>query len=330
LVVKQTAPRPDGQELYELASLGPDLSLALAEAIDSPNPLCGLLAAWMLLKLAEKEDRFALKRKSAFNQASAALVAALKQEKPVLSLYACIQLSNGAVPPEAVPFLTQFLSHSDMAFAVYAASAKSTRATNQPDTTAERAGGTKQCSMMCWSVMRRSGQTATAPRKPEATKSTTWAALGWLRDVQERAVMLESRHKDGRITGKGYSWLQSAEFDPSSGIRLNFSGETIRITGRSLNAEARPNIRLFAGILRHRVPWIQEADGAAVIEAAKDALEVVSKYPIVFVDFAVVRLLPCRASVLSVACFLSHRANCDSFRCESIASLNESDPGASQ
>jgi hypothetical protein len=97
-------------------------------------------------------------------------------------------------------------------------------------------------------------------------------AFGWLRGVQERAIMLEIRHKDGRITAKGYSWLQSADFDPSTGITLNFSGEKITIEGRNLNAEARPNIRLFAGILRHRVPWIQEADGAAVIEAATDAV----------------------------------------------------------
>ena len=97
-------------------------------------------------------------------------------------------------------------------------------------------------------------------------------AFGWLRGVQERAIMLEIRHKDGRITAKGYSWLQSAEFDPSSGITLNFSGETVTIKGRNLGGEARPNIRLFAGILRHRVPWIQEADGAEVIQAAKDAV----------------------------------------------------------
>lgn len=97
-------------------------------------------------------------------------------------------------------------------------------------------------------------------------------AFGWLRGVQERSIMLEIRHKDGRITAKGYSWLQSAEFDPSTGITLNFSGETVTIKGRNLGAEARPNIRLFAGILRHRVPWIQEADGPTVLEAVKDAV----------------------------------------------------------
>jgi hypothetical protein len=97
-------------------------------------------------------------------------------------------------------------------------------------------------------------------------------AFGWLRGVQDRAIMLEIRHKDGRVTAKGYSWLQSAEFDPSEGIALNFSGETIKIAGRNLNAEVRPNIRLFAGILRHRVPWIQEADEPTVLEAPKDAV----------------------------------------------------------
>lgn len=99
-------------------------------------------------------------------------------------------------------------------------------------------------------------------------------AFGWLRGVQDRAIMLEIRHKDGSITAKGYSWLQGADFDPSTGITFNFSGETITIRGRNLNAEARPNVRLFAGIVRHRVPWIQEADGAAVLEASKDAVVV--------------------------------------------------------
>jgi hypothetical protein len=88
--------------------------------------------------------------------------------------------------------------------------------------------------------------------------------------------MLEIRHKDGRVTAKGYSRLQSAEFDGSNGITLNFSGEAVTITGRNLNAESRPNVRLFAGILRHRVPWIQEADGAAVLQAAKDAVVIES------------------------------------------------------
>jgi hypothetical protein len=97
-------------------------------------------------------------------------------------------------------------------------------------------------------------------------------AFGWLRGVQERAVMLEIRHKDGRISAFGYAWLDQADFDSSEGITLHFSGKALKIVGRNLNVEIRPNLRLFAGILRHRVPWIQEADGAAVIQAAKDAV----------------------------------------------------------
>jgi hypothetical protein len=106
----------------------------------------------------------------------------------------------------------------------------------------------------------------------EADAVEDCTAFGYLRGVQDRAIMLEIRHKDGRVTAKGYSWLQSAELDGDSAMTLNFSGETVKISGRNLNAEVRPNVRLFAGILRHRVPWIQEADGADVVQAAKDAV----------------------------------------------------------
>jgi hypothetical protein len=37
-------------------------------------------------------------------------------------------------------------------------------------------------------------------------------------------------------------------------------------------AESNGARRLFAGILRHRVPWIQEADEPTILEAAKDAV----------------------------------------------------------
>ncbi len=80
--------------------------------------------------------------------------------------------------------------------------------------------------------------------------------------------MLELRHKDGSVSAFSYAWLERAEFDPSEGISLHFAGKTVLITGRYLNAEARPNVRLFAGIVRHRVPWIQEAGGPTAMVAA--------------------------------------------------------------
>jgi hypothetical protein len=105
----------------------------------------------------------------------------------------------------------------------------------------------------------------------EVPEPDDFGAFGWLRGVRDRAVMLELRHKDGTSSSYGYAWLKKAKFDPSDGIMLDFSGETVRITGRNLNAENQPNVRLFAGIMRHRVPWIAEADGPMAMETPKGA-----------------------------------------------------------
>jgi hypothetical protein len=85
-------------------------------------------------------------------------------------------------------------------------------------------------------------------------------AFGHLRGIRDRAIMLELRKKDGSITAIGYGYLEKVEYDPSEGITLHVLGQKIRLKGRNLNAEARPNVRLFEGITRHRVPWIREAD----------------------------------------------------------------------
>jgi hypothetical protein len=105
----------------------------------------------------------------------------------------------------------------------------------------------------------------------EADSLEDLGVFGWLRGVRDRAIMLELRHKDGTISSYGYAWLKKAKFDPSGEIMLDFSGETVRITGRNLNAEIRANVRLFAGIVRHRVPWIQEADASAIMDSTKSA-----------------------------------------------------------
>lgn len=91
--------------------------------------------------------------------------------------------------------------------------------------------------------------------------------FGWLRGVRDRAVMLELRKKDGNILAVGYAWLDRLEFNPSQGIVLSLGGHKITIRGRDLNAEIRPNVRLFQGLCRHRVPWIQEADSAQFMES---------------------------------------------------------------
>ena len=43
-------------------------------------------------------------------------------------------------------------------------------------------------------------------------------------------------------------------------IILHARGGKFCIKGRNLNAEARPEVRLFQGIARQRVAWVQEPD----------------------------------------------------------------------
>jgi hypothetical protein len=94
-----------------------------------------------------------------------------------------------------------------------------------------------------------------------------YGTFGWLRGVRERVPMLELRKANGDIRALGYAWLHQAEFDPSVGILLSFSTLQVRLRGRLLNAEVRPGVRLFQGILRHKVPYIQEADEATLMRS---------------------------------------------------------------
>lgn len=97
-------------------------------------------------------------------------------------------------------------------------------------------------------------------------------SFGFLRGSKERACMFEIRYRDGTLEALTYSWLDHAIFDPSAGITLHFARKKVHLIGRNLNAEVRPNLRLFDAILRHRVPWIQEADEPTALSAPKGAL----------------------------------------------------------
>jgi hypothetical protein len=97
-----------------------------------------------------------------------------------------------------------------------------------------------------------------------------YIAFGWLRG-RDKALFLELRRKDGNVTAFGYPWLESVTFDPSEGMRLIFTGRTVTIRGRNLNEAARPNVVLLNGILRHKVPWLQEADHSLGMWADKSA-----------------------------------------------------------
>jgi hypothetical protein len=111
-----------------------------------------------------------------------------------------------------------------------------------------------------------------ATAEVEDDLSDNLIAFGWFRGVRDQAIMLQVRHRNGRIEAFPYALLNYAEFKRSEGIWLCFSGKTIKITGRNLDAECRPNLRLFDGIMRRRVPWIQEADEPTLMNAPKGAL----------------------------------------------------------
>lgn len=115
-------------------------------------------------------------------------------------------------------------------------------------------------------------RTVTESTEAESEAPESFGAFGFLRGVHDRATMLELRYKNGNIDAFPYAWLTRASFDPSEGITLRFGSETITLVGRNLNAEARPNVRLFAAIVSHRVPWIEEADRPTAISSSQQAI----------------------------------------------------------
>lgn len=100
--------------------------------------------------------------------------------------------------------------------------------------------------------------------------------FGWLRGVRDRAVMLELRKRTGEIKAFSYSFLESVEFDPSDGMVLLFPGHRVTITGTALNqpATATTTLGLFGGVIRHRVPWIQELTGERLIADSESQIRV--------------------------------------------------------
>lgn len=101
-----------------------------------------------------------------------------------------------------------------------------------------------------------SAESRTSAQPEEAAEDL--GAFGWLRGVRERAIMLELRKKSGNVMAIGYSWIERVEYDPSSGLTLHALGRAVRITGSNLNTPQSGAARLFDGIVRHRVTWIQE------------------------------------------------------------------------
>lgn len=95
--------------------------------------------------------------------------------------------------------------------------------------------------------------------EPDADAAEDHGCFGILRGQRERAVMLELRRRTGDVLAVGYGWIERIAYDPSEGITLHLGGQKVMIRGSNLNAEVRPNVRLFEGLTRHRVTWVRES-----------------------------------------------------------------------
>jgi hypothetical protein len=79
------------------------------------------------------------------------------------------------------------------------------------------------------------------------------AAFTILSADRQHKLMVEFRLLNGNAKALAYSYLVALDMDPSVGIRMDFSGYTVAISGRNL----RP---LFDGLCAQRVAVVREMD----------------------------------------------------------------------
>jgi hypothetical protein len=101
-------------------------------------------------------------------------------------------------------------------------------------------------------------------------------AFGVLRGLHERSQMISLRRKSGEIMSVCYSYIDRMAFDPSEGVTLFCGTRHIIIRGKNLNKEIRPNVSLYFGLTRWRVPWVAEADQSGILQPDKNAVVVES------------------------------------------------------
>lgn len=123
---------------------------------------------------------------------------------------------------------------------------------------------------------KRAAVTDSPKHESDGDEPENLGCFGWLRGVRDRAIMLELRKKDGHVLAIGYSWLEQVEFQPDEGITLHLPGRKIRIKGSGLNADSRPTVRLFDGIVRHRVPWLRECERTELLQAENGSVTIES------------------------------------------------------
>jgi hypothetical protein len=82
--------------------------------------------------------------------------------------------------------------------------------------------------------------------------------FGILRGIRDRSPSIELRRKTGTVLVVNYALIETMLYDPSEGIKLTMGSKCVRIRGRNLGAELRPNIPLITALASQRLAWIQE------------------------------------------------------------------------
>ena len=89
------------------------------------------------------------------------------------------------------------------------------------------------------------------------------AAFGYLRGIRDQAAAVEFRFRDGNSMWFPYGWMGTWKYNPSEGLLLKFSGDSVYlvlIKGSNLDKplnEGAINLTR-GGLQRHRVLWLRE------------------------------------------------------------------------
>ena len=133
--------------------------------------------------------------------------------------------------------------------------------------------------------LRPSNSARQAKEQPAEEDEESCPAFGFLRGVRDRALAVEFRLRSGEREWYPYSWLGPWRYNPSAGLLLKFTGDTVTlvlIRGSNLDLQVNQSgLNLIdRGLQRHRITWIREMDEEE-LQKAKEAGPTIDRIDIV-------------------------------------------------